>query len=136
MRSLSAPPTAPDAPAAGTGTAGQRRRIRRRARRRAVLVPVLLVLAALFGAGCGAAGPAAVETRSAASTTPDPVGEAHDTAESENAAPGRDRSRRRAAARGGRFSRTAPTAPRAEADAPLPRPVPRAGAPRCRVMRC
>ncbi|MGW0466593.1 hypothetical protein ACWDX6_15120 [Streptomyces sp. NPDC003027] len=97
---------------------------------------MLALLVALFGICGGTAGGGGTEAGHAASAVPDPGGEAHDTAESEAASPGRARSRRRAAARRGRPP--APPAPvrRASAAASVIHPAPRDRALRCVVMRC
>ncbi|MEU2230493.1 hypothetical protein [Streptomyces vietnamensis] len=100
-------------------------------------IALLLVLAALFGAGLATALPVA-ETRAAAAAAPasDPGGEAHDQAATPAGLPGRAR----------RYgTRLRPFGPRARphgprfhprVPAPAPAPAPRGDALRCVVMRC
>ncbi|MFD8210442.1 hypothetical protein ACFV2S_29050 [Streptomyces sp. NPDC059695] len=96
-------------------------------------IALLLVLAALYGAGAAAALPAA-ETRAAAATpASDPGGETHEPAGTEAALPGRAR-------RHGTRPRPAGPRPRARRSRglrhPAPAPAPRGDALRCPVMRC
>ncbi|MFE5483211.1 hypothetical protein [Streptomyces sp. NPDC056527] len=116
--------------------AGRRRHPRASALGRAV-VPVLLVLAALFGTYGGAVGPGAGEVLPAAAGAADPGAETHEAGEAEpTAAAPRSRSRHGAAPRdGGRRRGPAASGP-AVAPVPVPVPSPRDDARRCVVMRC
>ncbi|WP_329113935.1 hypothetical protein [Streptomyces sp. NBC_01353] len=126
----------PRADASAGHTARRRQRSGAAALRR-VVVPVLLVLAALFGA-YGGGGPEATEVLPATSGAADPGAETHEAGEAEAAAPvSRNRSRHGAAPRdSGR--RRGPTGSdiAVGAPAPVPAPSPRDDALRCVVMRC
>ncbi|MET8504984.1 hypothetical protein ABZV60_10070 [Streptomyces sp. NPDC004787] len=93
---------------------------------------VLLVLAALLGAGTGGATAGETEPRPV-SAAADPGGETHETAAPQTAAPVRRAHRRPAPP-----PRSARPAVPESAPAPAPRPVPTASgtAPRSAVMRC
>ncbi|MFD7323006.1 hypothetical protein ACFV9D_18245 [Streptomyces sp. NPDC059875] len=101
-----------------------------------VVVPVLLVLAAVFGACAGVGGPGGSEARPAASGAADPGGETHESGETEAAAPAaRSRSHGRAARRGaGR--RRGPEPSDGAAGAPAPAKALPHDARQCVVMRC
>ncbi|MFF9852095.1 hypothetical protein [Streptomyces litmocidini] len=120
-------------PAAPAAPAGHRARP---ARGRHRWIALLLVLAALLGAGAAAALPVA-ETRAAtAAPASDPVGETHDPAGAVAGLPGRTRAHRahfRAVGSGPRPH--GPRGPR-RTPAPAPVPAPRGAALRCVVMRC
>lgn len=102
------------------------------------MIPVLLVLAALFGAHDGAGGPGATEALPAASGAADPGAETHEAGEAEAADPAsRSRSRHGASPRdGGRRRGPAASGLAVGAPAPVPVPLPRDDAERCVVMRC
>ncbi|MFB7368704.1 hypothetical protein ACFC0D_02480 [Streptomyces sp. NPDC056222] len=102
-----------------------------------VVVPVLLVLAALFGA-YGGGGPGATEVLPAVSGAADPGAETHEAGEVEAAAPAsRNRSRHGAAPRDiGRRRGPTDSGIAVGAPAPVPVPSPRDDALRCVVMRC
>ncbi|MFD3332032.1 hypothetical protein ACFWV1_05155 [Streptomyces sp. NPDC058700] len=106
-------------------------------RRRRPWVTLLLILAALLGAGAGATLTGGAELRPAsAAPAPDPGGETHDPASTEAGLAGRSRRHRtglrpvrpRHPAFGGRRHRRIP--------APAPVPAPRGDVLRCVVMRC
>ncbi|MEU6625184.1 hypothetical protein ABZ926_31150 [Streptomyces litmocidini] len=99
-------------------------------------IALLLVLAALFGAGAAAALPVA-ETRAAA-TAPasDPGGETHDPVGAVTGLPGRTRTPRTPLRRVGPGSRPHGPRGRRRTPAPAPVPAPRGDALRCVVMRC
>ncbi|MFE5589542.1 hypothetical protein [Streptomyces sp. NPDC056549] len=98
-------------------------------------IALLLVLAALFGAGAATALPVAETRAAAAAPASDPGGETHDPAGTEAGLPGRTR-------RPGTGLRPAGPGPRAHGPrghrhpAPAPGPAPRGDALRCVVMRC
>ncbi|MEE1817015.1 hypothetical protein PUR59_18590 [Streptomyces sp. SP18ES09] len=98
-------------------------------------VALLLVLAALFGAGTAAALPVAETRAAAAAPAQDPGGETHDPAGTEAGLPGRAR-RHGTRPRPGRPRPRAhgPRGHRRPASAPVP--APRGDALRCVVMRC
>ncbi|MER7540178.1 hypothetical protein ABTX77_36180 [Streptomyces sp. NPDC097704] len=117
----------PDAPATPAGRRARPDRGRHR------WIAVLLVLAALFGAGTAAALPVAETRAAAAAPASDPGGETHDHGATEAGLP--DRARRqdtglRPAGPGPR-----PHGPR-RGPAPDPVPAPHGDALRCVVMRC
>ncbi|MFJ4870247.1 hypothetical protein [Streptomyces sp. NPDC088757] len=122
---------APEPTAAPAAPAGRRARPGRHR-----WVVLLLVLAALFGAGAPALLSGASPLPATAAPAPDPGGETHDQAAADTALPGRTRRHHR----GLRPTRTRrrPRVRRRRRRDPLPAPVPasRADALRCVVMRC
>ncbi|SEC06964.1 hypothetical protein [Streptomyces sp. TLI_105] len=98
-------------------------------------IALLLVLAALFGAGAAAL-PVAETRAAAAAPASDPGGETHDPAGTVAGLPGRARTHRAHLRRVGPVPR--PRGPRGHrrTPAPAPAPAPRGDALRCVVMRC
>ncbi|MFE8940771.1 hypothetical protein ACFYNX_25225 [Streptomyces sp. NPDC007872] len=123
---------APEPTAAPAAPAGRRARPGRHRR-----VVLLLVLAALFGAGAPALlSGASPLPAAAAAPASDPGGETHDQAAADTALPGR--TRRHCGGLRPAGTRRRPRVRRGRRRDPLPAPVPasRADALRCVVMRC
>ncbi|MFI9120037.1 hypothetical protein ACIGW0_11685 [Streptomyces bikiniensis] len=128
MSPVPEPTAAPAAPAGRRARPGRHR-----------WIVVLLVLAALFGAGSPALLSGTSPLPAAAATpapAPDPVGETHDQAAAETALPGRTRRHRTGLRPTGPRRRNREHRRRRRNPIPAPVPAPREGALRCVVMRC
>ncbi|WP_030686563.1 hypothetical protein [Streptomyces globisporus] len=99
-------------------------------------IALLLVLAALFGAGAAAGLPVAETRAGAAAPASDPGGETHDPVGAVAGLPGRTRTHRAHLRAVGPVPRPPGPRGRRRTPAPAPAPAPRGDALRCVVMRC